>query len=183
MTLPLHRFVRPLLAGVASAVLAGAAGAASTMPTSRNDEEEKPWEEAQWTPPASFSLDKVRTFRLEQTTTMEFGIEPTTLQVGSDGVIRYVFVARSASGALNVLYEGVRCQTAETRIYARWDPASGWRQSGTGSSEQSWQPLSFRGATRRQMFMARAGLCDGPTPNNPPARMLNELERGKPDLR
>ena len=89
-------------------------------------------------------------------------------------------VARSASGALNVLYEGLRCQTAETRIYARWDPASGWRQSG-GNSEASWQPLSFRGATRRQMFMARAGLCDGPTPNNPPSRMLNELQRGKPD--
>jgi len=140
MTLPLHRFVRPLLAGVASAVLAGAAGAASTMPTSRNDEEEKPWEEAQWTPPASFSLDKVRTFRLEQTTTMEFGIEPTTLQVGSDGVIRYVFVARSASGALNVLYEGVRCQTAETRIYARWDPASAGASPAPAAANRDWQP-------------------------------------------
>ncbi len=148
----------------------------------RADEEEKPWEEAQWAPPASFQLDKVRTFRLEQTTTMEFGIEPSTLQVGTDGVIRYVFVARSASGALNVLYEGVRCQTAETRIYARWDPASGWRQS-TGNSDANWQPLNFRGSTRRQMFMARAGLCDGPTPNNPPARMLDELVRGKPELR
>lgn len=182
MTDRLHRFIRPLLAGMAAASLAGAAVAASTMPTSRNDEEEKPWEEAQWTPPAQFDLGKLRTFRLEQTTTMEFGIEPSTLQVGSDGVIRYVFVARSASGALNVLYEGLRCQTAETRIYARWDPSSGWRQS-TSNSEASWQPLSFRGATRRQMFMARAGLCDGPTPNNPPSRMLNELERGKPDLR
>lgn len=154
----------------------------SALAQSRLDEEEKPWEEGQWTPPATFALDQVRTFRLEQTTTMEFGIEPSTLQVGADGVIRYVFVARSASGALNVLYEGLRCQTAETRIYARWDPASGWRQS-TTNSESSWQPLAFRGSTRRQMFMARAGLCDGPTPNNPPARMLNELVRGKPDLR
>ena len=144
------------------------------------DDEEKPWEEAQWAPPASFQLDKLRTFRLEQTTTMEFGIEPSTLQVGSDGVIRYVFVARSASGALNVLYEGMRCQTAETRIYARWDPSSGWRQS-TGNSDASWQPLSFRGATRRQMFMARAGLCDGPTPNAPVARMLRDLRQGRSD--
>jgi hypothetical protein len=148
----------------------------------RTDDEEKPWEESQWAPPAQFDLGKVRNFRLEQTSSMQFGIEPSTLQVGADGVIRYVFVARSSSGALNVLYEGVRCQTAEARIYARWDPSTGWRQS-TGSSESGWQPLSFRGATRRQLFMARAGLCDGPTPNNPPARMLNELERGKPELR
>jgi hypothetical protein len=56
-----------------------------------------------------------------------FFVDAATLTVGSDGTVRYVLVGRSPSGAQNVSFEGLRCDTREYRIYAighdggRWD--------------------------------------------------------------
>ena len=63
-----------------------------------------------------------------------FFVDASTVSVGRDGTVRYVLVGRSPSGAENVSFEGLRCDSREYRIYAigheggRWDDASGpWR--------------------------------------------------------
>lgn len=38
--------------------------------------------------------------------------------MGSDGIVRYVLVARSSAGTESVSFEGMRCATREVRIYA-----------------------------------------------------------------
>ncbi|MBX3611703.1 MAG: CNP1-like family protein [Hydrogenophaga sp.] len=136
-----------------------------------------PWEEAQVAPPA-WSLDGLSTFRLEGQGSMTFAIDPSTITFAPDGVVRYVFVARSSSGAVNALFEGVRCQTGEVKLYARWDTgASKWRTSG----DQTWQPLEYRGPTRRAMQMAQAGVCDNKAPARNVAWLLESLKRGRTD--
>jgi len=46
-------------------------------------------------------------------------IDTKNVSISSDGgVIRYSVVIQSDSGAKNVIYEGIRCKTAEFRIYA-----------------------------------------------------------------
>jgi len=46
-------------------------------------------------------------------------LDSKNLSVSSnDGVVRYTVVIASDSGARNVLFEGMRCQTAEFRTYA-----------------------------------------------------------------
>jgi hypothetical protein len=64
-----------------------------------------------------------------------FFVDGATLAAGKDGIVRYVLVARSADGAQNVSFEGLRCSTAEQRVYAlghadrSWTPAHGeWRR-------------------------------------------------------
>lgn len=47
-----------------------------------------------------------------------FFIDGASISVGEDGVIRYSLVIDSASGARNISYEGLRCETAERRFYA-----------------------------------------------------------------
>ena len=47
-----------------------------------------------------------------------FFIEAGTLSVGADDIVRYVLIARSGSGAVNVSYEGLRCDSGEVRLYA-----------------------------------------------------------------
>ena len=101
-----------------------------------------------------------------------------TLRIDSDGVVRYAFVARSSSGALNVLFEGIRCQTGEVKLYAHWDKNTGWTPVAGGE----WKALSFQGTTRRAMQMARGGICAQATPNGSPARILDTLRRGDTDL-
>lgn len=135
------------------------------------------WKEGDVALPARFSTDKLVPVEIEDRSSFEYGIDPDTLSVGADGVVRYVFVARSRSGALNVLYEGVRCNAAEVKVYGRWDPGSAsWRTS----ASDEWQPLDTRGSTRRALKLAQAGLCDGKAPNGSPRKILETLRGENP---
>lgn len=134
------------------------------------------WREAEVAPPAAFSTDQLQSFEVMQGSSLSYGIDPKTLSVGEDGVVRYVLVARS-SGALNVLYQGIRCQTAEAKTYGRWDNQSRWNTS----RSDDWQQLSFKGPTRPAMMLARAGVCEGRTITGNPQKILNTLKKGRPD--
>lgn len=144
------------------------------------DPDAEPWRELSVTPPSAFSTDQLHPFDVSQTAALSYGIDPKTLNVGEDGVVRYVLVARSSSGALNVLYQGIRCQTAEVKTYGRWNNnASNWNSS----AKEAWQPLSFAGFTRPAMMLARDGICDGRTINGNPQKILHTLKHGRPDMR
>lgn len=137
----------------------------------------EPWKETAVTPPADWRADRAVEFQLDSVTTLRYGIDPATIRFDEDGVVRYVFVARSTSGALNAIFEGIRCQTAEVKTHARWDPdARQWR---VGSD--TWQPLDSRGATRRALQLARGGVCDGKAPNRSASRIVDALRNGRID--
>lgn len=62
-------------------------------------------------------------------------VDPESVSVGGDGVVRYSLIIRSSSGVESHSYEGIRCATGERRIYATgttsggaWVPArqGGW---------------------------------------------------------
>jgi hypothetical protein len=57
-------------------------------------------------------------FDVSQNTPLEFSLDARSVSVGSDGVVRYTVVVTSPSGARNVNYEGIRCDTYEWRLYA-----------------------------------------------------------------
>lgn len=144
------------------------------------DPDAEPWQEAAVVPPSSFSTEELQPFEVSQGSALNYGIDPKTLAVGDDGVVRYVMVARSSSGALNALFQGLRCATAEVKTYARWNNnTSSWNTS----SKEEWQPLSFSGFVRPAMMLARAGICDGKTINGTPQKMLHTLKHGRPDVR
>ena len=67
---------------------------------------------------------------------------------GKDGVIRYTLVARSASGALNVSYEGIRCASRERRLYA------------FGREDKTWAPARSSDWTRISFSPHHAALAD-----------------------
>jgi hypothetical protein len=69
-------------------------------------------------------------------------IDPETLSVDKEGVVRYVLVARSLSGVQNVTYEALRCETAEYRFYAFGQADGSWSRSRSNwRSLQQSQPL------------------------------------------
>ena len=57
-------------------------------------------------------------FDVSGNTPLTFAVDSKSLSVGSDGVVRYTVVVKSPSGAYNVNYEGIRCDTYEWRQYA-----------------------------------------------------------------
>jgi len=154
------------------ALLWSAASLCAAQPTDPD-----PWKETVVTPPADWRAERAVGFQLDSVTALRYSIDPATIRFDDDGVVRYVFIARSNSGALNALFEGIRCQTGEVKIHARWDPdARQWR---TGSD--TWQPLENRGATRRAWQMANAGICDGKAPNRSASRIADALRNGRID--
>lgn len=159
------------------AALAGACAIALAPAWAQVDEPEA-WKEAEVALPTTWSAERAMEFRLDNQSALRYAIDPQTVSIGNDGVVRYVFLARSSSGAVNAFFEGVRCQTAEVKVYARWDPdARQWRRSG---SEQ-WQALELRGATRRAMQMAHSGVCNNKAPNRSVAHILDALRNGRVD--
>lgn len=87
------------------------------------------------------------------TSELRFGVDPGSIVVGGDGVIRYVLVAASASGAVNAMQEGVRCLAGETKVYARYTPGSGW----SPVANPTWLPLPS--SPRYTQALVGAGLC------------------------
>ncbi|MCW5654640.1 CNP1-like family protein [Hydrogenophaga sp.] len=142
-------------------------------------DEEPAWQEALVEAPASFSTERLQTFKVSQGSSLVYGIDPETLSLGPDWVVRYVLVARSASGALNVFYDGIRCQTAEVKTYARWDNnRAAWRTT----ENAEWKALSYSGATRPAMVLALEGLCNGKSANGDTRKMLATLKSDQPYL-
>lgn len=116
------------------AALAGPAGAQVLAPQYPGGykpqfEEDKPWEEQKWSLPEYPAMESLVGFDAGPTSAFRFFVDPASVSLGQDGVVRYTLVARSSSGALNVSYEGLRCATRERRLYAfgrddkTWAPA------------------------------------------------------------
>ena len=105
---------------------------------------------------------------------LRWGIDPASITIAKDRVVRYVVVAQGQGGAVNALYEGLRCSTGEVKLYARyagdkWVPATG----------ADWKPLDKRdAATRHSLAIARGGACMGQGANRSPAEIARDLSRG-----
>src|SRR5687768_7040175 len=83
--------------------------------------EEPEWKEDSVAAPPVFDVTKLVTFEVALNSQLVYGVDPATISISNkDGVVRYVVVASNASGARNVMYEGIRCSTGEFKTYARY---------------------------------------------------------------
>jgi hypothetical protein len=101
--------------------------------------EEKPWAEVEAQLPAYPAKEDLIPFTVGAVREVKYFIDAKSLAVGSDGVIRYTLVIVSSAGAQNVSFEGLRCSTAERRIYAFG------RADGTWSKARSNQWVRIQG--------------------------------------
>ncbi len=96
---------------------------------SEEDYEAKQWQEIEVPLPAAPAEAGLQSFYVSMATDNKFFVDLTTLSVGGDGVVRYVLVIVTPSGARNVTFEGMRCETRETRIYASGRSDGTWSKS------------------------------------------------------
>jgi hypothetical protein len=118
-----------------------------------NEDRLKQADEAVVPPPA---LDKARLVELDlglaAATDFHYFVDPATLSVGADRIVRYVVVGRSASGVDNVRFEGLRCP-GEYRIYAVGRPDGSW-----GGQPTEWRPVP-KEARAAENALARRYFC------------------------
>jgi hypothetical protein len=115
------------------------------------------WKEGEVPAPPPLRTQGLIPLDLPPGSMLQFGIDPASVSVTGDGVVRYVVVAASKTGTVNAMYEGIRCSTAQVKTYARHNPDSGWTQL----RDAEWQALHTRPNSRHSLFIARTGACIG----------------------
>jgi hypothetical protein len=149
--------------------------AASSMAAAQFIADDPDWKETEVPPPPAFDLKRLVSVDVSVQSQLKWGVDPATMVINkADGVVRYVVVAQSSSGVVNAMYEGIRCNKAEFRRYARHNPDSGWVKS----NDSDWTALRQTGASRHPEALARQGMCDGAAPPSSVAEAVRRLRSG-----
>ena len=94
-------------------------------------------------------------------------------RITSDGIVRYVVVAQSPSGTVYATYEGIRCLTAEVKVYARYTSSKVWSMI----SKPEWKSLRDNQPSPHALAFARQGACDGrSTAMSTPQAIVDKLK-------
>jgi hypothetical protein len=144
----------------------GACGIASAQLVDNFD-----WKESDAPPPPAFKQDRVVPIEMPRYMSLKFGVDPGTIVIGEDGVVRYVVIASNKEGgAINAFYEGVRCATDEVKSYARysggaWEPVR----------NPEWKRISDLNS-RYTGELSAQGLCRGHAPRRTVSEIVNQLK-------
>ena len=107
---------------------------------------------------------------------VSIGVDPASISTLGDGIVRYVAVARSRAGtAMNATYEGIRCSTAEVKLYARHYAEGEWQLQETPTWVSLYEPRA-----RTSLAIAKAGACKDASVNLSPQQILLDM-RGDPN--
>ena len=131
------------------------------------------WKESDAPPPPAFDMGKLVTFDGAVSSSLVYGVDPASVRISaSDGLIRYVLVASSASGARNVMYEAIRCSTAEFKTYARYSSGGRW----SPVSDAAWRSMLDNMPSKHAFYFARAGACENASTPSSVNALVNRLK-------
>lgn len=122
------------------------------------------WTEEEAPPPPAFSWDRSVELQMPPYVTVQVAIDPSTISVGKDSVVRYVAIMRNRSGTVNAVYEGLRCTTDEIKTYARAGSSGTWSVVG----KPEWKDVNGTQPSKHGFVFARQAGCD--------IRVANRLE-------
>jgi hypothetical protein len=133
--------------------------------------EDADWKESEVPPPPAFSQDRLIGIDMPRYMSLKFGVDPATIKVTRDGVVRYVVVASNREGGgFNAFYEGIRCATDEYKTYARFGNGA-WEQQ----RDPEWKRYNER-SSRYAQALAAQGLCQGHAPRASASEMIRYLK-------
>jgi hypothetical protein len=135
---------------------------------------EEEWAEEATPQPPSYSTTELLTIDMPPHVSVKVGIDPATISVGKDGVVRYVVVMSNATGTVNAAFEGIRCVKDEVKIYARHSAVSGW----SVVSDAKWQPLNDKQPSKHALAIARQGACQ--VRQAPPTEIILKKLKDRP---
>ena len=130
------------------------------------------WKEAEVPPAPAFDAGKLLVFDVSTGSSLVYGVDPATLRIGGDGIVRYVVVATSRTGARTVLYEGIRCSSGEFKTYARHSAEGGWRPV----DKPEWRSMFGNMPSRHALQLARTAVCNNSAPTASVGEIVYKLK-------
>ncbi|MDZ7937648.1 MAG: CNP1-like family protein [Rhodoferax sp.] len=122
------------------------------------------WTEEDAPPPPAFSWEGSVELQMPPYVTVKVAIDPRTINIGKDSVVRYVAIMRNSSGTVNAFYEGLRCTTDEVKTYARAGSSGSWSLV----SKPEWKDVNGTLPSKHAFIFARQAACN--------VRVVNRLE-------
>lgn len=159
---------RATLLPVALALSLKATGVYAQSPLDNPD-----WKESEAPAPPAFNPEKLLPLDMPPYVTLKFGVDPATISITPDGIVRYVVVARSDSGAVTAFYEGILCAKGEVKSYARTQSTGQWRVI----SHPQWRALNDNQPSRHAWVFARQGACDANAAASSVADVIRALKK------
>ncbi|MEK6245335.1 MAG: CNP1-like family protein [Pseudomonadota bacterium] len=143
------------------------------------EQEKRDFKEAEITLPAT-PMGELIEFFVSAASNFRFFIDPRSLSVGADDVVRYTLVARSPSGAETVSYEGMRCNGGTYKVYA-FVNGGVWSRS---RGNPDWRPIEPKSVQRWHPALRREYFCPFDVRISTAAEGLDYLRRGgHPDFK
>lgn len=121
------------------------------------DQEKKPWSEFQAQIPPYPKLEKLIEFEAGGASPHRFYIDPESISVGGDGVVRYTLMIKTAGGATNVTFEGIRCGTREQKYYAVGRRDGSWGRA----RNPAWKRVEHKEISPYHLVLYADFLCNG----------------------
>lgn len=120
----------------------------------REFDQDKPWSEGTATLPAYPKEANLIPFNVSSVTRNTYFVDAESISVGADNVVRYTVVIEAAGGAKTISFEGMRCESAERKLYAYGQPDGTWSKARNADWEGIKQRslLSYRKALFEDVF-------------------------------
>lgn len=132
------------------------------------------WQESDAPAPPAYSTKQLISIAMPHYVSLKYGVDPATLLITPDAIVRYVVVAQNASGMTTAIYEAIRCATGEVKTYGRQNQGEAWRMV----KNPKWQDFTGNLPSKHAMALARQGACDSrATVANSPADIVKALKQ------
>ncbi len=120
------------------------------------------WTEDAVTAPPRYSTSQLIPIEMPPYVTLKVGVDPDTVSVGTDGVVRYVVVMRNNNGFESAVFEGILCTNGEVKTYARMGASGQW----SIIREPQWRAMTDNLGSRHAFAISKQGACDGRATGN-----------------
>lgn len=131
------------------------------------------WVEEKEAPAPAYSASKTLPLEMPSFVSVKVGIDPNTIYVGLDGIVRYVAVMTNSSGSSSAVYEGIRCLTGEVKTYARAGSNGVW----STVASPVWRDLLDNMGSQHARMFARQAACSTRVAVNKP-EIIKALQTG-----
>ena len=157
-------------------VLWSAASGAQPRPDPEEEGRGK-WTESEVRLPPFPKAQNLVVFDVSAASSNRFYIDPESISIGSDGVVRYTLVIKGPGGGENISYEGMRCETRQQKYYAFGRRDGSW----SNARANEWRRIEYREINRQHGVLYVDYFCpDGKRPVNSAADAVKRFKYGAP---
>lgn len=140
------------------------------------EETEKSWIEAEIKLPPFPRPATLIEFEAGAASSNRFYIDPESISVGSDGVVRYTLVVKGQGGGENISYEGIRCETREQKYYAFGRRDGAWSSARSGE----WRRIEYKDINRQHGVLYVDYFCPDRKPVKSSRDAIHRFKYGVP---